>query len=540
MNRTMFFGGVLVVFLGACEFRVPDPPTSAWFVERENELGVPFVTRAYTEERRFDFPEIMLGGVGLADVDNDGDLDLALVQGGDLRDPDGSSDQLWRAEGPWSFRGEPLEGPEYGMGAAFGDVNDDGWVDLYVTNVGPNRCHLNEAGRLVPSAMARDAAWGASASFGDPDGDGDLDLFVANYVAWSPATDRVCSRSSARDYCQPASYSAPSRDTWFENDGRGGLADRSDEVGLGRRIGYGLGVVHVDLDADGRAEVFVANDGSANHLWRFEDGRFVESGLRDGCALGHEGKEEAGMGVAAFDADLDGAPDLFSVHLRNQTNTLYVNRGDGTFLDRTAARGLGASSLPFTGFGVRHADFDFDGFGDLVIANGRVIRESPFPDPRDPYAERDVLYRSSHDGRYAIVEDALPGTLATSRGLAAGDLDGDGDLDLVMTAVGRSVRLLENVGADDRRWIGVDVRRASGAVHLGARVTLVPDPEADPRHAWIARDGSYLSSSEPVARFALPEGSNVAHSVVVRLPDGREFTWEGLAGDRVHRLTPGE
>lgn len=523
--------------LAACGTPEDKSTEPAWFNDRASSAGTTFVTRSRSGERRFDFPEIMLGGVGLADVDRDGDLDVALIQGGDIRAVGGPTDQLWRNGGGFKFTPESLDDDEYGMGCAFGDIDDDGWVDLYVTNVGPNLLHRNRSGKFYGTDQARDEAWGTSAAFGDPDGDGDLDLFVANYLLWSLERERECGNARQRDYCQPNSYRAPARDSYFENDGTGGLTDRSDELGLNRAVGHGLGCAFVDVDGNGRSEIFVANDGTANHLWRLSDDRLHEVALISGCALSGTGKEEAGMGVAVFDFDTDGDLDLLSVHLRNQSNTLYDNRGNGAFADRTARAGLALASFPWTGFGVRASDFDFDGELDVALAHGRVLNESPYADPNDHYAEADLLFRGLGQGRFEPVPGALPPLALTSRGLAAGDLDGDGDIDLVMTAIDKNVVVYENTVADGNRWIAFEVRRASGAFAIGARVEMEAQGASPARFAWVARDGSYLSASEPTVRFAtFAIGGDAVARVNVRLPNGRVQTWEDLAVNRVHVL----
>ena len=385
----MTFGREAVAAVAVCAAAVSPAAgveSAPWLVDATEASGVEFVHRRATETRYW-LPEIMSGGVCLLDHDRDGDLDIYFVQGGEVpADPgvaksaDGDAGErnapfrnalfrnaLFRNDGTAGFveiaQRAGVDDGGYGMGCAVGDADGDGWTDLYVTNLGPNVLFLNEADgtfeRAVEGAGAADDGWGASAAFLDYDLDGDLDLFVVNYIDWSAAQEVDCYSGGLRDYCHPDRFKAPAPDRLLRNLGDGRFEDVSADAGLTAAFGNGLGVAVADLDEDGLVDVYVANDGMANQLWRNQgDGTFRDVALLAGVAVNRVGTPEAGMGVQAFDADADLDVDLFLSHLRAETNTLYVNQGGGQFADLTAASGLGAASLGSTGFGLGFIDFD--------------------------------------------------------------------------------------------------------------------------------------------------------------------------------------
>ncbi len=530
----MRFGHGVPAVLAVLALAVPSAAradSGPWLVEATVASGVDFVHQRAGEQRYW-LPEIMSGGVCLLDHDRDGDLDLYFVQGGEVppnpsavslrEESAGARNALFRNDGPAGFVEVAAEAGVadggYGMGCAVGDVDGDGWSDLYVTNLGPNALFLNRRDGSFERAAAEwgasDPGWGSSAAFLDYDLDGDSDLFVVNYIDWSAPQEVDCFSGGLRDYCHPDRFKSPGPDRLLRNRGDGRFEDVTESSGVAEAFGNGLGVTVADFDDDGLADVYVANDGMPNQLWNNQgDGTFRDVALLAGVAVNRVGTPEAGMGVQAFDADGDLDPDLFVSHLRAETNTLYLNQGGGLFADLTAASGLGAASLGFTGFGLGFVDFDHDGAVDLFVANGRVGRGLAETGTA-PFAEPDHLYRGLGGGRYQLtdsgeLEAAEPPR--ASRGAAFGDLDGDGDVDVAVVASGDRARLLRNVGAEGR-WIGV-------AAPPGSRVVVSAGGE---RHLRLAASSfSYCSASESRVHVGVGAAETV-ESVAVERPGGEE------------------
>ena len=518
-----------------------------WFEDHTRASGIDFVHDPGPE--RFDFPEIVGSGLALFDYDSDGFLDLYAIQSGDLRDPQGESsrNRLYKGDGAGHFSevtdasGSGDRG--YGMGCAVADYDADGDEDLYITNVGRNTLLRNEGdGRFVDvtdEAGVGSTAWGLASVFFDADGDGDLDLFVVNYVGWSVETELVCqSQYGDRTYCEPINYKAPAPDVLYVNQGDGTFLDRTKEFGLDAAFGNGMGVAAGDFDGDGRADLYVANDGTTNQLWLNRGERFEESSLLAGCAVNADGHAEASMGVSAVDVDEDGDVDLFMTHLRGETNTLYLNQG-GNFLDRTSRSGTSRASLRFTGFGTVFADFDLDGALDLYVVNGRVGLWKPTFDDTRPYVEPDLLFR----GRGAATfEEVLPrsGTslaeLGNSRGLAVGDIDGDGDLDLALSNNRGPLRVLLNNCEPQGHWIMLDVREAAGGVAIGARLEV--HLGSTRRHRRVDPSFSYLTANDPRVHFGLGAAESV-DAVHVQWLDGSRELFGPLDADAMHELRRG-
>ncbi|HET9528459.1 MAG TPA: VCBS repeat-containing protein, partial [Pyrinomonadaceae bacterium] len=374
----------------------------ATFVEVAEQVGLKF--QHYNGMTgKFYLPEITGSGAALFDFDNDGDLDVFLVQSKVL-EPNTKPDATlvpWRGNEPPKgrlFRNDltttaknarrtlsftdvteasGINATGYGMGAAVGDINNDGLQDLYLTNLGSNQMYLNKGGGkfvdVTKESGADDTRWSTSASFFDYDRDGWLDLMIVNYANFSVANNPTCyAATTAKDYCTPRVFRAPGN-RLFHNKGNGVFEDVTSIAGIEKEFGHGLGVVTADFNDDSWTDIYVANDGDPNQLWiNQKNGTFVNDALLAGAAVNRNGQAEAGMGVDAGDFDGNGTEDIFVTHLMDETNTLYVNLGQALFEDRTREAGLGMPGRRFTGFGTFFFDYDNDGWLDLFVVNGAV------------------------------------------------------------------------------------------------------------------------------------------------------------------------
>jgi hypothetical protein len=535
--------------------------TPPGFVDVTATAGVDFVhINGATGELRL--PEVIGPGGALFDYDNDGDLDLFAVQGmallpgapgeaprsrlfrNDLGGSKGQDPPYVRFTDVTAASGLNVTG--YGMGAAAGDFDNDGWVDLYVTALGATRLLRNNRNGTFADVTVRsgtsDAGWSTSATWFDYDRDGWLDLYVATYVNFRLDLKRECfSAASARDYCNPAVYE-PLPDRLWRNNGNGTFTDVSARAGVAATPGRGLGVLATDVNGDGWTDLYVANDGDANHLWINErDGSFRDDALLAGVAVSRSGQPQGSMGVDAGDVDGDGDEELFVTNLDNEGNALYLNVGGGLFEERTVERGL--FTLGFTGFGARFLDYDNDGWLDLAVVNGAVRHLASQVRRGDPYPLRQTnqLFRNQEGRRFTDVS-AVSGPAFTSlqvaRGAATGDLDNDGDSDLVIFGNNGPLTIHRNDAGHRRHWLGVRVLDGqSPREALQARVVLTSGPR--PLVRRVQADGSYCAASDPRVVFGL--GAVTApQSVRVQWDNGRAEEFRGLAVDRYWILEPGK
>ncbi len=534
------------------------PSAPPWFRDVTEECGLRFVHDAGPTGAYF-MPQIMGSGAALLDFDNDGQLDVYLIQNAGPRSR--STNRLFRNRGGGRFEdvsaGSGLDVAGHGMGAAVGDVNNDGWPDLLVTEYGRLRLFLNNGDGtfrdVTKQAGLESVHWGTSACFFDYDRDGWLDLVVVNYLDYSPS--RPCGDARKPDYCHPNAF--PGTVTrLYHNLGPAGQVRFEDvtlKSGLGRKPGPGLGVVCADFDGDGWPDVFVANDSKPNHLWvNQRDGTFQEEAVVRGLAYNALGRAQANMGVALGDVSGGLLFDLFVTHLTEETNTLWRQGPRGLFRDETAAAGLAGSRWRGTGFGTALGDFDHDGALDLAVVNGRVARSTGPPRPADEfppdlppfwrdYAERNQLVANGGGGKFRDVSPEnkpFCGTAAVARGLACGDLDGDGALDLLVTTAAGPARLYRNVAPNRGHWLMV--RALDPALQrdaYGAEVTVRAGGRRWRR--WLNPGSSYLCSNDPRAHFGLGTAERV-DAVEVLWPDGAAEVFPGGAADRVVVLRKGE
>ena len=512
--------GLILIVLGC---GTPEPSGSLdWFIDEASGRGIEY-RHVSGFDGNYRIPEITGSGAALADLDGDGDLDAYIVQSGSLVVPSEATDQVYfnRGDGYFDREESPPDGDGYGMGVTAGDYDNDGDVDLYVTNIGSNLLLQNDGKgnfqNVASAAGVADPGWGTSAAFFDFDIDGDLDLYVTNYIQWGIDAELECYMAGVRTYCPPQNYKAPAPDQLYRNNGDGTFTNWSRQAGLPLSFGNGFGVVGADYNKDGLTDVFVANDMMVNQLWLNEgDLRFSESAMDWGCGVDESGTAKAGMGVAAADIDDDNDVDILVVNLEGQSDSLLRNAGSW-FDDATGKVGLNVVSRRYTRFGVVFADFDNDGQLDLYQANGAV---SHIPGQTgDPFAEPNVLYRNI-EGRFELVNPeggTKQSLIHTSRGLAVGDVDNDGGLDLLVVNRDAAPYLLMNRSDKRGNWIRFRVITVDGRDAHAATVSL--DLGETRKYRDVQPAASYLSSNDPRVHFGLGEVER-ATNVRVLWPSG--------------------
>jgi len=521
-------------------------------------LGVTHVNGASPDKY---FAEIMGSGGLFFDVDDDGWIDIFLVDGGSIADSRVAATakhRLYRNRRNGTFEDVTAQSGirhrEYGMGACAGDYDNDGAVDLYVTNYGPNVLYHNDGhGRFteVPGAGgAGTALWSTSCAFTDVDRDGYLDLFVTNYVNAVRTNNKFCGKTAPvriRGYCHPLAYD-PLPSVLYHNTGKGTFEDVSTKAGIASYRGNGLGVAVTDIDDDGWPDIFVANDGVPNFLFRNTGkGTFEEVGLLAGVSIAADSKPRAGMGTAFGDFDGDGKLDLVVTNHEFEMHSLFRSLGGGVFTDATLESGLGPLTLPYVGFGVAFFDFDNDAHNDLVIVNGNVVDNIALFRKGAKHAQPSLLLRNVGN-RFQRVKQAGPGfdTESVSRTLAKGDIDNDGDIDLLITNNGGAVRLLLNEGGNRNNALMVRTigsknastsLRASNRDGIGARLRLSVGSRT--LVDQVTSGSSYLGQHDLRVHFGLGAATK-ADRLEIAWPSGRVDVLENLPANHVITVREGE
>jgi len=528
---------VSFLFFAGCSEQQPQVfVEKAWFVNEAAERGLDFVW----ESGQGDFPynpEIVSGGVALLDVDGDDDLDIYMVQGGSVVNSKQKeySNQLFINDGTGNFTNGTLKSgagdTHFGTGVSTGDYDNDGDVDLYITNVEGNVLLQNDGKghfkNVTTFAGVGETRWGASSAFFDMDNDGDLDLYVANYIDWTPATERECpAQTGLLDYCHPQSYRAPAKDTLYRNNGDGTFANVSEQSGIHAVWGNGLGVVVGDVNEDGFLDVFVANDEMNNQLWLNQgDGTFIDDAIVSGVAVDANGEPKAGMGTDFADVNDDGLLDLIVVNLSGETDSLFINKG-GWFTDGTPKSGLSSISRPYTRFGTGFRDLNNDGFLDLYMSNGKV--QIPVGETADdPYAEQNVLIKGLPNGRFQEVP--FVGPVHTSRGIAYGDVNSDGSMDIVVLNRDAPAYLLINQNPEGGGFVILRLRNEHGSPAQDAVVRFTLNDRRVRRE--VRSGGGYCSAQDPALHIGIGNASSISEV---------EITWSDGSKQRIEDLRLGD
>ena len=521
------------------------------FTDITKQAGITFKHVASPDKKYI--VESMSGGVALFDYDNDGDLDIYMVNSltVDLVKSKGKTkSDLYRNDGNGKFTevGEKAGVSDigWGMGVAVGDYNNDGFEDLYVTCLGPDHLLKNNGNGTFTDVTAKagvnDPRWSTGAAFVDYDNDGDLDLFVSNYVDFDInnlpefGQGKTCTYKSIPVQCGPRGLKGAG-DSLFRNNGDGTFTDVSKQAGVEDPNGYyGLGVLTGDFDDDGLIDIFVANDSTPNFHYRNKgDGTFEEIGFSAGTAVNENGSEQGSMGVTAGDYDHDGKLDIFITNFADEYNTLYHNDGKNSFTDLSYAAKVAAVSLPHVGWGTKFFDYDNDGWVDLFVANGHVYPQLP------GYKQPRLLHRNNRDSTFTEVSGEFGSVLTenrVSRGVAFGDIDNDGDVDLLIADLDGPPQLLRNDGANANnsiliKTIGVKSNRDG----IGARVTVV---SGDLMQTDQVRSGdSYISQSDLRLPFGLEKRTKV-DSIQVRWPSGTVDKITNVGVNRIITIKEGQ
>jgi hypothetical protein len=508
------------------------------------------------------FIESTGGGVALFDYNNDGLLDIFAVQGGTLPgDPAAHGtpprNVLYRNNGDGTFTdvtaGSGLDVETgYGQGVSIADFDNDGFSDIYVTASGGNHLFRNNGNGTFTDVTARagvadavspglhEAPWPLSAAWADYDNDGRLDLFVCHYCRWTPALDKECPDAHGNPaYCRPQVYE-PSHCRLYHNNGDGTFTDVTDKSGIGKLQGKSMGAAWFDYDDDGWMDLFVTNDTMVNFLLHNNrDGTFTDKGIISGVGYGEQDAPSSGMGIGVGDYDNDGREDLFIVNFSGQSKTLFHNLGHGIFENASAQAGLASTNLQYLGFGLECFDYDLDGRKDLIFGNGHVLDGNVPLELGSSYAQSQQLFHNQGDGTFAEDTHSL-GDLAiprVTRGLGIGDIDNDGDIDVVMVSQTGPLQIYRNDGGNQSHWITLRLEGVkSNRDAIGAKVVV--RTAAGAQTQWVRGGSSYCSQSDRRVTFGLGDAAGIT-ALEIRWPRGLTQKFGPLAAGRFYHVQEG-
>lgn len=534
------------------------------FVDASEKAGLIGWTHRMGTPAKTYLVETKGSGIGLIDFDNDGWMDIYVVNGSTFETLDGTSAAphaaLFHNNHDGTFTDVAARAgvlnDRWGMGVAIADFDNDGWPDLYVTNWGGNRLYRNNHdgtfSDIAEQAGVALGGWSTGATWGDFDGDGRLDLFVAGYLKFDrahlPAAEQNGVRNGFCEFrgvavaCGPRGLKGET-DHLFRNNGDGTFTDVSKRAGVADEPGYyGLGAVFADVNHDGRPDLLVGNDSTPNYLFLNNgDGSFRDASYDSGFAVNGEGKEVASMGLALGDVTHDGSLDVFDTTFSDSEKPLYRNDGSASFTDASREAGLGELLVPFLGFGDAFADFDNDGWKDLLIANGHVYPEADAHDWGTSWKQRPLLFRNAGDGRFVLVP-AVEGTgladVIAGRGMAVGDLFNDGKIDAVINVMDGHPVLLRNVSADGNHWLELKLVGGARSPRDAVGATVYVVAEGLRQREDVLSGGSYLSTNDPRPHFGLGKATKV-EDVEVHWPSGRIERFPVAGVDRIVTLHEG-
>jgi enediyne biosynthesis protein E4 len=551
--RPLCFAGLTVVCVAPLLPAAHSPEIQ--FANRQKASGIQFVLDNSPKPNK---PVIdsVLGGVALFDYDNDGYLDVFFTNGATIpgltKDGPRFFNRLYHNNHDGTFTDVTdhagLRGEGYSMGVAAADYDNDGWTDLYITGVNRNFLYHNNgdgtftdvtahAGVSAVTAVGK-KLWSVSAAWVDYDNDGHLDLFVNSYLDWTPENSRVCGPEGHRLSCHPNLYDGePS--FLYRNNGDGTFTDVSAAMGISAHIGKGMGVAIADYNGDGWMDIFVANDKMPNFLFKNRGGRgFDEVGVESLVAFNDDGLPVSSMGVDFRDWTNDGRPGLFVTALGGETFPLFRNEGTGLFSADSYRAGIGFQTMRMSGWGAGIYDFDNDGYKDLFTANSHV-NEVTDPDLQQQYRQSNAVFHNLRDGRFRDVSSEAGPDLqvrAVHRGAAFGDLNNDGKVDVVVSAIGGLPEILYNTSPGDNHWILIQtVGVKSNRDGIGTRIKIVGESGLV-QYNHVTTAGSYASSSDPRVHFGLGKDATIKE-IELRWPSGKIQTLRNVKADRILKIT---